>query len=341
MYLSKLPKSGIYYLYYRQPNGKKTRTSTHTKLKVEAMKFLSQFDANLKDAPQKKKLISLNEFKEQYLTSIAMTHTSSSYRMSKQSFKELIEFLNNQSINLNEITQQKMETFLFTKFQTAKHSAHLKYRHLKAAFNRALEWNLISLNPFTKIRMPKIPETQPAFIDKQQFELILAEEPNELLRDIYSIAFYSGMRRSEICNLTWQCIDLENNLIKVTNTNLFTTKSKRERQVPMSKAVRTIFEKMKLEAGNNCSDYIFSLKGNTPIEGYQVCTGFREAVRKAKLSKKLHFHSLRHSFASNLAQKDVSLYAIKELLGHSSISTTQIYAHLSKQTLINAINTFE
>ncbi|PKL82812.1 MAG: hypothetical protein CVV24_08135 [Ignavibacteriae bacterium HGW-Ignavibacteriae-3] len=341
MYLSKLPKTGIYYLYYRKADKKKTRISTHTKLKVEAMKFLLQFDANLKNAPQKKNPITLNEFKEQYLQSISMTHTSSSYRHSKQSFKELFDFLDNKSIYLNEISQKQLEKFLFTKYQTAKYSAQQKYSHLKSAFNRAVEWNLISSSPFNNIRMPKIPETQPAYIDKTQFELILEEEPNELLRDIYSIAFYTGLRRGEICNLTWECINFEHNFIKVTNTNLFTTKTKKERVVPMSGVVRTIFEKMKLKAGDNCSDYIFSFKGHTPIEGYQVCTCFRDAVRKAKLSDKLHFHSLRHSFASLLVSSKVSIYSVQKLLGHSNVTTTSKYSHLSNQNLVDAIKVLD
>ena len=55
------------------------------------------------------------------------------------------------------------------------------------------------------------------------------------------------------------------------------------------------------------------------------------------MDKGFHFHSLRHSFASNLAQQGVSLYTIKELLGHSSISTTEIYSHLNMETLREAI----
>ena len=69
-----------------------------------------------------------------------------------------------------------------------------------------------------------------------------------------------------------------------------------------------------------------------------VSRKFKQAVRKAKLDEGIHFHTLRHSFASNLVQKGVSLYVVKELLGHESITTTQIYSHLQKKNLRDAID---
>ncbi len=63
---------------------------------------------------------------------------------------------------------------------------------------------------------------------------------------------------------------------------------------------------------------------------------FKRASKQVGIDKAIHFHSLRHSFASNLVQKGVSLYSVKELLGHSTISTTEIYSHLNLDTLREA-----
>ena len=68
---------------------------------------------------------------------------------------------------------------------------------------------------------------------------------------------------------------------------------------------------------------------------------FKRACKAAGMDKSIHFHSLRHSFASNLAQQGVSLYVIKELLGHSSVSTTEIYSHLNLETLKDAISVLD
>ncbi len=64
-------------------------------------------------------------------------------------------------------------------------------------------------------------------------------------------------------------------------------------------------------------------------------SNLKKSVRAAELNDKIHFHSLRHSFASNLVQKGVSLYVVKELLGHEDIKTTQIYSHFSKKIYIS------
>ena len=65
---------------------------------------------------------------------------------------------------------------------------------------------------------------------------------------------------------------------------------------------------------------------------------FKKTCRIAGIEETIHFHSLRHSYASMLARKDVSIYVIKELLGHSSITTTEIYTHLNKKALFDAVN---
>ncbi len=69
-----------------------------------------------------------------------------------------------------------------------------------------------------------------------------------------------------------------------------------------------------------------------------VSKNFKRAVRATGLNNNIHFHTLRHSFASRLAQKGVSLFVIKELLGHEDIKTTQIYSHLQTKNLAEAVS---
>ena len=68
---------------------------------------------------------------------------------------------------------------------------------------------------------------------------------------------------------------------------------------------------------------------------------FAAYIRKAKINSKLNFHSLRHTFASRLVQRGVSIYEVSKLLGHSDIKTTQIYAHLRNEDLRNAVELLE
>ena len=86
------------------------------------------------------------------------------------------------------------------------------------------------------------------------------------------------------------------------------------------------------------NEFIFYRKPGVKLNSDFISKQFKKAIRKAELSEEIHFHSLRHSFASALVQRGVSLYAVKELLGHENIKTTQIYSHLQKENLMEAVN---
>ena len=89
---------------------------------------------------------------------------------------------------------------------------------------------------------------------------------------------------------------------------------------------------------NTGTAYVFQKVNDVKLNQECVSKDFKKAVRKSKLSERIHFHTLRHSFASILVQKGASIYVVKELMGHSDISTTQIYSHLRKENLIDAIH---
>jgi len=147
------------------------------------------------------------------------------------------------------------------------------------------------------------------------------------------------MRLSEITNLTWRNVNLTSRIITVGDEN-FATKSRNQRYIPMSDEVYEILLKkieMKQRIFKLNEDYIFCKSDGKKFTGDYVSKRFKLACNISGIEKSIHFHSLRHSFASNLAQKGISLYIIKELLGHASISTTEIYAHLNMDSLKDAI----
>ena len=76
----------------------------------------------------------------------------------------------------------------------------------------------------------------------------------------------------------------------------------------------------------------------TTVNDEWVSQYFKKIVRECGMNDRIYFHSLRHSFASNLVQRCASIYVIKELLGHSDIQTTQIYSHLQKDNLVNVVS---
>ena len=92
--------------------------------------------------------------------------------------------------------------------------------------------------------------------------------------------------------------------------------------------------------GKKKDEYVFSKGNGFPFNRDYISRYFKKSVRKAGLTEELHFHSLRHSFASNLAIRGVPIITIKELLGHSSIVTTQIYSHSDIESLQKAVGKF-
>ena len=147
------------------------------------------------------------------------------------------------------------------------------------------------------------------------------------------------MRLGELLNMKWNWIDFKQNIITVQCSASFTTKSKRERIIPISANLRSQLSNqlpkvLDLEKNN----FVFTRINKVKLNEDLISKQFKKSVRAANLDEKIHFHTLRHSFASQLVQKGVSLYVVKELLGHEDLSTTQIYAHLQQQNLRDAVN---
>jgi len=141
------------------------------------------------------------------------------------------------------------------------------------------------------------------------------------------------MRLSEILNMKSSWIDTQQNIITLKNSIDFTTKSKKERIVPIHPCIASIV----IKPNSKNDDFIFNRKSDIKFNEDYVSKQFKKALRATKLNDDIHFHSLRHSFASNLVQRGVNLYVVKELLGHEDIKTTQIYSHLTQSSLSNAV----
>ena len=107
----------------------------------------------------------------------------------------------------------------------------------------------------------------------------------------------------------------------------------KERIIPIHPRIASIV----IKPNSKTDDFIFNRKSDIKFNEDFVSKQFKKALRAAKLNDDIHFHTLRHSFASNLVQRGVNLYVIKELLGHKDIKTTQVYSHLTQSSLSNAV----
>ena len=332
MYLSKR-SNGVYYLWFRDALDRKQKISTKTKHKAEALRFLSEFERHQQERKQKLQQVSLSEFTQNYLTHCSSKHTRKTLKDSSVALRGLLRVAGD--LPLHKIGVREIDSYLSIKTSEASQwTARKHYAHLASAFETARKWKCIPANPFRQVEKPKVPEIQPAHFTKLNFQQLLSVIADQDFREVCILAVSTGLRLGELVALQWRDVDFVRKVIVVQNSETFTTKSKRIRIVPMNEQLWRTSAVRKESA--TCA-LVFH-HNNEKLSADWVSKTFKRYVRTAKLSERLHFHSLRHTFATWLVQSGVGIYEVQKLMGHSSIAVTQVYAHLAPSELHSAVN---
>jgi integrase len=276
---------------------------------------------------------SLREFFADYQAYSGGVHTPKTQHSIANAFRELLRIIGD--VKLEKLGIKEIEGFLAQKkAETSEWTARKYYIHLTSAFETARRWNFIAANPFKKVQKPKTSELQPLFFTRDEMRSLLKFMQDGQLRNLSLTAVYTGMRLGELLNIQWADIDLVTRVIQIRNTETFTTKSRKNRAIPIGEQLHSLFSEMK---GAASSELVFH-EGGKRLSGNGVSKQFKASVRRARINDKLHFHSLRHTFASWLVQDGVSLYEVQKLLGHSNIAVTQVYSHLQPESLHSTVN---
>jgi len=333
MFLTK-HKNGTYYIIYEKMNGKRGTKSTKEKLKKRALKKLGAFQKELEiEKTQEVIPIKLNQFAFNFLRSSEPYYTDNTMSVYKSTFRKVKEHFGNPL--LTDLNTQSIENFLFKRVrETSIYAARKDLANLSCCLNRAVRDGYLLTNPCKGIKRFKIPERPPLFYSEEEYKKLLDVIDDETLKDVVQVAVNTGMRQMELLRLEWSELNFDDGLITLNNRNHI-TKTKRTRSLPMNKIVTEIFNKRKLD--ENGSNFIFTYRGE-PYEQKYFSKYFKKFVYKAEVNPKLNFHSLRHTFASWLVQRQVSIYVVSRLLGHSNISTTEQYSHLRRDDLKGAVD---
>lgn len=333
MFLSKR-SNGFYYLYYEDENGTKRKVSTRSRRKSDALKFVNEFKNREREKRKRIKNVSLSKFKDEYLEYSQHNHTEGTKRKHFQSaFNEFIRHVGD--LPLNAITYKQIETFLSAKRTKASAwTARRCYIALSSAFETARKWGYIRENIFRQIKRPEPPEQRPLFLTKEQFKQLIDTVGNQDFRELTITAVSTGLRLAELTNLEWEHVDLIRRIVHVVNTSEHTTKNKKSRSIPISEQLYRLLAQRK---ERSVCRYVFHRNLRKYNDEY-VSKQFKKYVRKAKLNDKVHFHTLRHTFASWLVMNGTSIYEVSKLLGHSSVTVTMMYAHLQPETRHDTVN---
>jgi len=220
-------------------------------------------------------------------------------------------------------------------------SARSRARHLisiRGFYKYLTAENMIATSPVKEISIPKTGQSLPKIISVTDVEaLIMAGDPktHKGLRNIamLEVMYGAGLRVSELISLRHQDLNLDAGLVRVMG------KGSKERIVPIGNpaknAVREWMEKGRPGMLKQMiSPYLFVARAGNPM----TRQGFWKIVKKyaleAGLSQGITPHTLRHSFATHLLEGGADLRSVQTMLGHSDISTTQIYTHISRDYLV-------
>ncbi len=332
MFLSK-SSSGIYYLWF-SIDGKKQKVSTRSKFKADALKFLQTFKTDEHKKRIETKTVLLQSFTTDFLLFADGNFSKGTVNIYRASLNKLLSIIGN--IPIASITPQHFDIFKTERLKTISPvTVNIELRTLRASLNTALRWGLLQSNPFTKQKLVSVPEASPIFFSKADFQTLLNTIKEGWLKEIVVFATLTGLRRGEIVNLHWSDVDLPRKTITVQSSPTFKTKNGKKRIVPLNDTALYI---LKSKANKTMPEIVFSLN-EKPIFPEWLSHKFKYYVYECKFREdRLHFHSLRHTFASWLVQDGVSIYAVKELLGHSDVKTTQVYSHLQPEQLHNEVN---
>ena len=336
-------KNGYWYVYYPNPKtSKRTKKSARvksalgSKMLVKVMQFFVKFQKEYERIKEGGiKSISLSEFREIFITYKRNYVTSQTLTIYNYELKQFDKFLNGK-VKINEIRQHHLDSYSNYLFNQLHAPANIqkKFVILFATFNYAIRNKYISKEIDLERPRITVPEYERTTINEIEFLKLLDNCDDLDLKDIITVGYQTGMRKGELMNIEWQHVNLEQEFFNLNNTT-FLTKSRQMRIISMNDSV---IEIIKRRLYNNNQKYVFT--NNTKKWTRTVLQRkFAEVVVKTfGTDSGITIHSLRHSFATNLVDKDVSDFKIQKLLGHANISTTQIYSHARQKGLKEAVD---
>lgn len=365
---------GRWYARFRKPDGKWTHKSMRTSKKAVAQVNFSVFLKKLEEQELQFSdvvPVTLGELAEEYLKYVKSHKSRAWYENQKLYIKgpekrpdkkrktSILEFFGAGTLTTR-LTPRMIEQYAqhrreFTRATTVnKELACIRHMMKKAA-----EWNNVAVNPALKVRdLPDDSTVRERFLTPDEYQLLLkaAEdgsfaitwnlplEPFTDVREFVIIGTNTGLRRAELLHLEFSDIDWERRVLSVKRKPhlSFHPKNYQQRFVPLTdeayEALRTLQEKR-----HSTSDFVFHKSDGS--RWLDVSSAFHGLVRRAGLktdpSDNVTIHTLRHTFGSWLAIAGVPMRSIQKLMGHNSIMTTERYAHLSPDNLVQAVKTIE
>lgn len=240
-------------------------------------------------------------------------------------------------VRVRDIDSRQIERFKAAQHEAGATNKTIKNRLtvLNKCLTTAYEWLKIAGAP-PKIHWPRCISCRTDYLSAEECQRLLAGADG-VIREMLLLTLRTGMRQGEVKGLQWNAIDWENRSVAVRHSLrdyghvLEAPKNNRERHIPLDADVYELLLRRKQIAG-----FVFTEIGRQPFTGPRMNRRLEQACRRAGI-RRITWHVLRHTFASQLAMKGVPLHVVQTLLGHASVTTTIRYAHVTPSALRPAI----
>jgi len=256
----------------------------------------------------------------------------------KRDLKQFMDFCEEKSIySINSISEKQIRWYLMTLSEAGidKSSVSRKLSSLRRLFNFALKNDIIEFNPINKIPNPKVKRKLPETINLDSFEEIyrLLDKENDTYvisrnKAIFELLYGCALRVSELCALNINDLDLKRMNVRVLG------KGSKVRIAPIgSKSLDILNDYLEKRSQKNFVEPLFFGSDERRISRQFVYKLVKKYISQVSDIKKKSPHILRHSAATHMMDRDADIMAVKEILGHENLSTTQIYTHVSVERL--------
>ena len=325
-----------WWLDFLNPNGKRVMKKAKSPYKGGAEVELGRILDSIGKGTYQEKIENIPTFEEaskEYMKWSRVNKMPSSSERDEICLKALLPVFGKRQ--LRDITTKMIEDYKTERVKirnpkTVNHELSL-VRHL---YNKAILWDYAKENPVKGVKFFRETLPPPRFLSQEEIEKLLdacttiaqKDARCKYIKTIVLTALHTGLRKSNILNLTWDQVDLKARRITVP-----TTKNHDPHTVPVDDA---LFEELKNLPTRFKGGYVFSDDGT--VKG-DVRKSFASVLKLAGIEN-FRFHDLRHTFASYLAMSGNNLRTVQDLLGHKSITMTLRYAHLSEEHLAEAVS---
>lgn len=262
---------------------------------------------------------------------------------------KLTNFLESKQLALSpaDINLQHLQSFIqcIGEMEMARTSQARIISGIKSFFKYCLLEQICTVNPTTLLPSPKTRRKLPDVLSFEEIELLISQidlskpeggRNKAILETMYS----SGLRVTEAINLKISCLYLDVGFIRVIG------KGDKERLIPIGsdaiKFIKIYKDTIRIHQNpaKNCEDILFLNNRGKGLSRVMIFYIIKDLIVKSGIKKSISPHSFRHSFATHLVEGGADLRAVQEMLGHESITTTEIYTHINREYLRDTLDRF-